>query len=344
MMYLKKISDKNKKWPAIILAGFAFIAIIAAVYLLTIKESNNNKKIEEPIIYGDIDFDAPIVSPKKPESMEAQDSTQGTTYLNLMNNGLFCETEEYYYFVIKYDSEKYLIRRSKENDENTKIFKGDIRNLFAVNGWIYGIVNEDTNECMIAMDYDGNNQFVSSRYLNNIRTMQTNGNKIYYTVDQRNVLGMSVATAICQCNMDLTNEEPIKTVSNQLSQVDIIAIQDGQVYFNETFEGASQADIFIPVDVSLEQYPVFNNATITVFNNSVCSMILNKNITMNCLNKHNDIIYISAYDSENNYLIEYNIKTKESSYKNYENKIDEIFEYSKGIVLYSNGKYERIEK
>lgn len=320
----------------------AGIIILAVSFILAI--SLMKPEEQEEIVYGDIDFDAEVITPAKPASGEPQKNTIGTTYLNLMNKGLFCETDDYYYFVIKYDMEKYLVRRDKETDETVKIYQGDIRNLFACNGWLYGIVN-DTTEHMICMDFDGNNQYISDRYINNIRTMQTDGNKIYFTVDQRNITGPTIHTAICQCNMDLSNMEAVKTTDNELSQIDIVGIKDGNIYFTESCGVPKQVNQFIPIYRPLSEYPIiFNNMNEWIFNDSVCSMIVNEKVAFNCLNVYDKCIYISASNEEKNFLISYDMESKECGFEEYENEIDQIYEYSKGIILFSSGRYERIEK
>lgn len=323
-----------------ILISFTIICIFIVLFIFY---KNTENKKQEDIVYGDIDMDAEVIEQVRPHPINKKTHTYGNTYLNLLNDGTFVETDKYYFFVVKYDMEKYLIRMNKNNEEVVRIFCGDIRNLFIVEDWIYGIVNDGLDEYMISMDIDGNNQYFSSRYKNNIRTMQTDGDKIYFTVDQKNIIGMYISTAICQCNMDLSGEQAVKQVEKEMSQVDIIAIKDAKIYFNESYGCKNKVDNFCPIDIKKEQYPVFIEDKITAFNSSICSEIVGEKVEMNSVNMHNDCFYISAY-GDKNYLISYNAETNESLYEIYKEKIDKIFEYNDGIIIFSNGKYERIKK
>jgi len=298
---------------------------------------------DEPIIYGDIDFDAEVIEQSRPKTLDPHDETVGNTYLNLLNGGYFCESEKDWYYVVLYNGEKYLIKQDKDSNDTVSIYHGDIRNIFVFNGWIYGIVRNGSQEYMVVMDVYGNNQRISKKYMNNIRTMQSNGNKVYFTVDQRNITGMSLSTAIMSCDMDLSNDTVEKTVSNINSQVDIIAIYSGLIYFNETY-GGNNAGYYISIDQSVEEYPIIYNDKIFTFNDYVISEIIGRQASVSCANKHKNTVYIAANYNSEEYLISYNLDNREAAFERTESKIDAIYEYSEGIVIYSNGKYERMKK
>ena len=243
----------------------AFIAILAC--LLTACGTKQSE--EETIVYGTIDENAEVVEQVRPPKKEQTTEIVGNTYLNLLNGGLFCEDEDYWFYVIEYQNEKYLVRKDKDTDDVVKIFKGDIRNLFTIDGWVYGIVHEPSYEYMITMDSWGNNIFRSQDYKYEVRSMISDGGRIYFTVDASNRNGANLSTSIFSCDLMFEDIIDEKKTANVQSQVDVITIKNGYIYFNETYR-ANDIGRFkeIPVNKSekpiiLENYMVFDNKSIS---------------------------------------------------------------------------------
>lgn len=313
----------------------AFIAILAC--LLTACGTEQSE--EETIVYGTIDENAEVVEQVRPPKKEQTTEIVGNTYLNLLNGGLFCEDEDYWFYVIEYQNEKYLVRKDKDTDDVVKIFKGDIRNLFTIDGWVYGIVHEPSYEYMITMDSWGNNIFRSQDYKYEVRSMISDGGRIYFTVDASNRNGANLSTSIFSCDLMFEDIIDEKKTANVQSQVDVITIKNGYIYFNETYR-ANDIGRFkeIPVNKSekpiiLENYMVFDNKSIS-----------------ETVGEAQEVISVNTYDGKyyiiskgvSSFLIEVGDEVKAQKYEKGQEP-ECLYESKEGLVSYKEGKYKRLQ-
>ena len=313
----------------------AFIAILAC--LLTACGTKQSE--EETIVYGTIDENAEVVEQVRPPKKEQTTEIVGNTYLNLLNGGLFCEDEDYWFYVIEYQNEKYLVRKDKDTDDVVKIFKGDIRNLFTIDGWVYGIVHEPSYEYMITMDSWGNNIFRSQDYKYEVRSMISDGGRIYFTVDASNRNGANLSTSIFSCDLMFEDIIDEKKTANVQSQVDVITIKNGYIYFNETYR-ANDIGRFkeIPVNKSekpiiLENYMVFDNKSIS-----------------ETVGEAQEVISVNTYDGKyyiiskgvSSFLIEVGDEVKAQKYEK-DQEPECLYESKEGLVSYKEGKYKRLQ-
>lgn len=313
----------------------AFIAILAC--LLTACGTKQSE--EETIVYGTIDENAEVVEQVRPPKKEQTTEIVGNTYLNLLNGGLFCEDEDYWFYVIEYQNEKYLVRKDKDTDDVVKIFKGDIRNLFTIDGWVYGIVHEPSYEYMITMDSWGNNIFRSQDYKYEVRSMISDGGRIYFTVDASNRNGANLSTSIFSCDLMFEDIIDEKKTANVQSQVDVITIKNGYIYFNETYR-ANDIGRFkeIPVNKSekpiiLENYMVFDNKSIS-----------------ETVGEAQEVISVNTYDGKyyiiskgvSSFLIEVGDEVKAQKYEKGQEP-EYLYESKDGLVSYKEGKYKRLQ-
>lgn len=313
----------------------AFIAILAC--LLTACGTEQSE--EETIVYGTIDENAEVVEQVRPPKKEQTTEIVGNTYLNLLNGGLFCEDEDYWFYVIEYQNEKYLVRKDKDTDDVVKIFKGDIRNLFTIDGWVYGIVHEPSYEYMITMDSWGNNIFRSQDYKYEVRSMISDGGRIYFTVDASNRNGANLSTSIFSCDLMFEDIIDEKKTANVQSQVDVITIKNGYIYFNETYR-ANDIGRFkeIPVNKSekpiiLENYMVFDNKSIS-----------------ETVGEAQEVISVNTYDGKyyiiskgvSSFLIEVGDEVKAQKYEK-DQEPECLYESKEGLVSYKEGKYKRLQ-
>lgn len=313
----------------------AFIAILAC--LLTACGTEQSE--EETIVYGTIDENAEVVEQVRPPKKEQTTEIVGNTYLNLLNGGLFCEDEDYWFYVIEYQNEKYLVRKDKDTDDVVKIFKGDIRNLFTIDGWVYGIVHEPSYEYMITMDSWGNNIFRSQDYKYEVRSMISDGGRIYFTVDASNRNGANLSTSIFSCDLMFEDIIDEKKTANVQSQVDVITIKNGYIYFNETYR-ANDIGRFkeIPVNKSekpiiLENYMVFDNKSIS-----------------ETVGEAQEVISVNTYDGKyyiiskgvSSFLIEVGDEVKAQKYEKGQEP-EYLYESKDGLVSYKEGKYKRLQ-
>lgn len=316
---------------------FALIAVLACFLCACGKEPYQ----EEPIIYGTIDEDAEIVEQIKPPKKEQTTEIVGNTYLNLLNGGLFCEDEDYWFYVIDYQNEKYLLRKDKKTDDVIKIFKGNIRNLFVIDGWVYGIVHEPSYEHMIVMDSWGNNIFRSQDYKYEVRSMISDGGRIYFTVDASNRNGMNLSTSIFSCDLMFEDIIDEKKTDNVQSQVDVLTIKDGYIYFNETYR-ANDSGRFKEIPVNKREKPIIIGPDKYIaFDNSFISNMVNEAQEIISINVFNDKIFIVS-KGISSFIVEIGDETKAEKYK--EGQHPEIlYESRKGLISYRDGKYKRLQ-
>lgn len=285
-----------------------FLTITAIFFIAVILSSCTTNKDEETIIFGDIDYNAETVEIKRPHNGHPQGSIQGNNYLNLLQGGYFSENDEYYFYSIEYNNDFYLIKESKKSKEKEKIFEGNVRNLFVINDWIYGIDNKQTSECMIAMDLDGNNIFLSEPFKQNIRTMMSDGEKIYFTVDASNIIGSKLKTAIYSCNMDFSNIQIEKEAYDLLSQIDLITIDNGKIFFSET-NAAKDIDNFVYIDDKKENYPIIINGNYFANVESLKSVIGNEYNILS-INYSNNKIFAITENNNIYFIFKFNLKDK----------------------------------
>lgn len=281
--------------------------IITAIFIIAVIISGcSNDKTDETIVFGDIDYNAETVEIKRPHNGAAENSIQGCNYLNLLQGGYFAENDENYFYSIKYNNECYLIKENKKSKKKEKIFDGNIRNLFVINDWIYGINNQQTTECMITMDLNGNNIFKSEIFKQNIRTMISDGEKIYFTVDASNIIDSKLKTAIYSCNMDFSNIQIEKETYDLLSQIDLITIEDGKIFFTET-NSAKSINNFVYVNDKIENYPIIINGSYIGNIESIKKIIGNKGSVLG-MNYFQDSIFAITQNDGMYLLVKYNLK------------------------------------
>lgn len=313
----------------------AFIAILAC--LLTACGAEPSE--EETIIYGTIDENAEVVEQVRPPKKEQTTEIVGNTYLNLLNGGLFCEDEDYWFYVIEYQNEKYLVRKDKDTDDVVKIFKGDIRNLFTIDGWVYGIVHEPSYEYMITMDSWGNNIFRSQDYKYEVRSMISDGGRIYFTVDASNRNGANLSTSIFSCNLMFEDIIDEKKTANVQSQVDVITIKNGYIYFNETYR-ANDIGRFKEIPVNKREKPIIQEDYIVFDNNSVSETV----------GEAQEVISVNTYDGKyyiiskgvSSFLIEVGDEVKTQKYEKGQEP-EYLYESKEGLISYKDGKYKRLQ-
>lgn len=313
----------------------AFIAILAC--LLTACGTEPSE--EETIIYGTIDENAEVVEQVRPPKKEQTTEIVGNTYLNLLNGGLFCEDEDYWFYVIEYQNEKYLVRKDKDTDDVVKIFKGDIRNLFTIDGWVYGIVHEPSYEYMITMDSWGNNIFRSQDYKYEVRSMISDGGRIYFTVDASNRNGANLSTSIFSCDLMFEDIIDEKKTANVQSQVDVITIKNGYIYFNETYR-ANDIGRFKEIPVNKREKPIIQEDYIVFDNNSVSETV----------GEAQEVISVNTYDGKyyiiskgvSSFLIEVGDEVKAQKYEKGQEP-EYLYESKEGLISYKDGKYKRLQ-
>lgn len=313
----------------------AFIAILAC--LLTACGTKQSE--EETIVYGTIDENAEVVEQVRPPKKEQTTEIVGNTYLNLLNGGLFCEDEDYWFYVIEYQNEKYLVRKDKDTDDVVKIFKGDIRNLFTIDGWVYGIVHEPSYEYMITMDSWGNNIFRSQDYKYEVRSMISDGGRIYFTVDASNRNGANLSTSIFSCDLMFEDIIDEKKTANVQSQVDVITIKNGYIYFNETYR-ANDIGRFKEIPVNKREKPIILEDYMVFDNNSVSETV----------GEAQEVISVNTYDGKyyiiskgvSSFLIEVGDEVKAQKYEKGQEP-EYLYESKDGLVSYKEGKYKRLQ-
>lgn len=313
----------------------AFIAILACLLTACGVEPSE----EETIIYGTIDENAEVVEQVRPPKKEQTTEIVGNTYLNLLNGGLFCEDEDYWFYVIEYQNEKYLVRKDKDTDDVVKIFKGDIRNLFTIDGWVYGIVHEPSYEYMITMDSWGNNIFRSQDYKYEVRSMISDGGRIYFTVDASNRNGANLSTSIFSCNLMFEDIIDEKKTANVQSQVDVITIKNGYIYFNETYR-ANDIGRFKEIPVNKREKPIIQEDYIVFDNNSVSETV----------GEAQEVISVNTYDGKyyiiskgvSSFLIEVGDEVKTQKYEKGQEP-EYLYESKEGLISYKDGKYKRLQ-
>lgn len=313
----------------------AFIAILAC--LLTACGAQPSE--EETIIYGTIDENAEVVEQVRPPKKEQTTEIVGNTYLNLLNGGLFCEDEDYWFYVIEYQNEKYLVRKDKDTDDVVKIFKGDIRNLFTIDGWVYGIVHEPSYEYMITMDSWGNNIFRSQDYKYEVRSMISDGGRIYFTVDASNRNGANLSTSIFSCDLMFEDIIDEKKTANVQSQVDVITIKNGYIYFNETYR-ANDIGRFKEIPVNKREKPIILEDYMVFDNNSVSETV----------GEAQEVISVNTYDGKyyiiskgvSSFLIEVGDEVKAEKYEKGQEP-EYLYESKEGLISYKDGKYKRLQ-
>lgn len=313
----------------------AFIAILACFLTACGTEPSE----EETIIYGTIDENAEVVEQVRPPKKEQTTEIVGNTYLNLLNGGLFCEDEDYWFYVIEYQNEKYLVRKDKDTDDVVKIFKGDIRNLFTIDGWVYGIVHEPSYEYMITMDSWGNNIFRSQDYKYEVRSMISDGGRIYFTVDASNRNGANLSTSIFSCDLMFEDIIDEKKTANVQSQVDVITIKNGYIYFNETYR-ANDIGRFKEIPVNKREKPIIQEDYIVFDNNSVSETV----------GEAQEVISVNTYDGKyyiiskgvSSFLIEVGDEVKTQKYEKGQEP-EYLYESKEGLISYKDGKYKRLQ-
>lgn len=313
----------------------AFIVILACFLTACGTEPSE----EETIIYGTIDENAEVVEQVRPPKKEQTTEIVGNTYLNLLNGGLFCEDEDYWFYVIEYQNEKYLVRKDKDTDDVVKIFKGDIRNLFTIDGWVYGIVHEPSYEYMITMDSWGNNIFRSQDYKYEVRSMISDGGRIYFTVDASNRNGANLSTSIFSCNLMFEDIIDEKKTANVQSQVDVITIKNGYIYFNETYR-ANDIGRFKEIPVNKREKPIIQEDYIVFDNNSVSETV----------GEAQEVISVNTYDGKyyiiskgvSSFLIEVGDEVKTQKYEKGQEP-EYLYESKEGLISYKDGKYKRLQ-
>lgn len=313
----------------------AFIAILACFLTACGTEPSE----EETIIYGTIDENAEVVEQVRPPKKEQTTEIVGNTYLNLLNGGLFCEDEDYWFYVIEYQNENYLVRKDKDTDDVVKIFKGDIRNLFTIDGWVYGIVHEPSYEYMITMDSWGNNIFRSQDYKYEVRSMISDGGRIYFTVDASNRNGANLSTSIFSCDLMFEDIIDEKKTANVQSQVDVITIKNGYIYFNETYR-ANDIGRFKEIPVNKREKPIIQEDYIVFDNNSVSETV----------GEAQEVISVNTYDGKyyiiskgvSSFLIEVGDEVKTQKYEKGQEP-EYLYESKEGLISYKDGKYKRLQ-
>lgn len=313
----------------------AFIAILACLLTACGAESSE----EETIIYGTIDENAEVVEQVRPPKKEQTTEIVGNTYLNLLNGGLFCEDEDYWFYVIEYQNEKYLVRKDKDTDDVVKIFKGDIRNLFTIDGWVYGIVHEPSYEYMITMDSWGNNIFRSQDYKYEVRSMISDGGRIYFTVDASNRNGANLSTSIFSCDLMFEDIIDEKKTANVQSQVDVMTIKNGYIYFNETYR-ANDIGRFKEIPVNKREKPIILEDYMVFDNDSVSETV----------GEAQEVISVNTYDGKyyilskgvSSFLIEVGDEVKTQKYEKGQEP-EYLYESKEGLISYKDGKYKRLQ-
>lgn len=317
------------------LKKLAFIAILACLLTACGAESSG----EETIIYGTIDENAEVVEQVRPPKKEQTTEIVGNTYLNLLNGGLFCEDEDYWFYVIEYQNEKYLVRKDKDTDDVVKIFKGDIRNLFTIDGWVYGIVHEPSYEYMITMDSWGNNIFRSKDYKYEVRSMISDGGRIYFTVDASNRNGANLSTSIFSCDLMFEDIIDEKKTANVQSQVDVITIKNGYIYFNETYR-ANDIGRFKEIPVNKREKPIILEDYMVFDNDSVSETV----------GEAQEVISVNTYDGKyyilskgvSSFLVEVGDEVKTQKYEKGQEP-EYLYESKEGLISYKDGKYKRLQ-
>jgi hypothetical protein len=321
---------KNK----IIVLGLAVIMGLSTGCEKTVEDT------EEEIVFGDIDFDAEETEIVRPHSIVKSNYIVGTTALNLMQGGYFCESDDYLFYVINYNSEDYLVRVNKNTDEKDRIYKGTIRNLFIFDNWVYGIETEGSIERMITFDVNGNNVYKSDDFKYTVRTMMSDGERIYFTVDASNLLGNSINTAIYSYAMDFTDLKTEKETYNTFSQIDLLNIYNGRYYFYEE-SSAEDEDNFIYLSATKESQPVFYNGRIYVFDSIQIENLTGCEYKVNAVNMLDDIVYISVSD-EKNHIMKLDLSEGTYETNDVENKVTGIYSYSDGLIYQEDNYFEKI--
>lgn len=319
------------------------ILIYAAMLIIAVSCSgcSNKKNEEETIIFGDIDFDAETVEISKPQNGTPKPYIVGNNYLNLLQEGLFTETDNYYFYIINYNNENYLIKENKKTSDKEKIYKGNIRNIFVVDEWIYGIINEPLDEYMITMDFYGNNIYKSQIFKSNIRTMISNGEKIYFTVDASNIIDHQLKTGIYSCNMDFSDIKTEKQTYDMLSQVDLITIDNGYILFTETNE-AKNVDNFIYINLDKNELPVINNGELITYRKDLKNIIGEK-YNIYGLNLYKNFLYAAINNGTTGYVLKLDIQN--NTYELIEKKDAKyIYTSENGIVVYDGKYFSRMEE
>lgn len=317
------------------------LTITAIFFIAVILSGCATNKDEETIIFGDIDYNAETVEIKRPHNGHSQGSIQGNNYLNLLQGGYFAENDEYYFYSIEYNNDFYLIKQSKKSKEKEKIFEGNVRNLFVINDWIYGINNQQTSECMITMDLDGNNIFLSEPFKQNIRTMMSDGEKIYFTVDASNIIGSKLKTAIYSCNMDFSNIQIEKEAYDLLSQIDLITIDNGKIFFSET-NSAKDIDNFVYVDDKKENYPIIINGNYFANAESLKNIIGNEYNILS-INYSNNKIFAIAENNNVYFIFKFNLED-ETIQKKEISEQENIYITSNEFICYDGKYFHKMEE
>lgn len=292
---------------------------------------------EESIAYGDIDFSAEEIEITKPKNGIASENIVGNTYLNLLQNGLFAENNDFYFYIINYNNENILIREDKVTNNKEKIFIGNIRNLFIIDNWIYGVENNISTENMIVMDINGNNIFRSIDFKKEVRTMISDGEKIYFTVDASNLINNEFNSGIYSCNMDFSELKTEKQTENSCSQVDLITKYKSKIIFNETYS-AKDVDNFVFSEIEKKEYPLLMDENIYTIDNNYISELLGLQASIITLNENDDTIFISLKSNNNYYILI--LKNNEYELLQQEEEISQIYVLSNDVIIY-DGKYFR---
>lgn len=324
----------TKKKKKVIYKFYTLLIFLCCLFLISCKK-------EEPIIYGDIDTEVKTVEIKKPKSINSNGNIIGNTYMNLLQGGLITEDEDNYYYIANYENENYLIKENKNTQNKEKLFKGNLRNLFIINNWIYAIENLNNNEQMIVMDIYGNNIYNSSGFKKEIRTMISDGEKIYFTLDASNLINMELKTAIYSCDMDFNNIKTEKLANNVKSQIDLLTIDKNKIYFNETYNSETNKK-YIYVNISKDNFPIIENDDIQIANTDFINNKIGENLQFISINKDNKYIYLSAFNNKKNYIILYDINT--DTYKKLEtdSKILNIY-ILEDLICYDGNTYFKLK-
>ena len=341
-----------------------YLAIFIMAFVLS---GCSNKQQEESIVFGDIDFDAEVQEIVKPKSTITSKNILGTSYLNLLNGGKFSENEEYFFYNIIYDNEHYLIRENKNNNKKEKIHIGNIRNIFIIDNWLYGIKTEkDNTEKMIAMDIDGNNIYESMSFENKVRTMVSNGEKIYFTVDFRDGIKTTFESKIYSCDLDFSNIKILSTGRGNASQLDIVTIENDIIYYcKETFyEGelekyfsesydseiidasSKHGKFYLLENINYTDYPIiYNNDVYLLDKQTLLSLGIDDNYFLKSLNLKDNILYILLNSEEKSILLLYDLEKTENPIINkieYNDLKENIYITENYVIIYDGIYYRKL--
>ena len=195
---------------------------------------------------------------------------------------------------------------------------------------------------MVVMDVDGNNIYTSPEFKKEIRTMMSDGNKIYFTLDASNLIGMTISTAIYSCDMDFNNITQEKLASSMYSQIDLLNINNNKIYFNETYKAESD-EKYIYVDSAKNNYPIIDNDNIKTINFNFLYSILDDNFNINTFNIDDEYIYLSITQNNENFIIKYNIKSSDFEKIKTDTKIISIY-ILEDLIGYDGEFYIKINK